>query len=197
MITYLDGILDEKQPGRVTVDVGGVGYAVSVPLSSFDRLPPQGERARVLVYHHITEGAQALFGFATEEEREMFTRLIAVSGIGPKSALSALSGLSARELKRALLDGDVKRLSSISGIGRKTAERIVVELRDKFSSGEALEAVAGEEVDSGDTRLRDAAAALISLGYKQEDARKMIRRLLGSLTPETGVEEIVRKALTG
>jgi len=195
MITFLDGKLEEKQPTRIVMNVGGVGYEVAVPLSSFDRLPPEGDACRVLIYHHITDVSQALFGFCTAEERKMFTLLLGVSGIGPKTAVSALSGLSVRELKTALIESDVKRISSISGIGKKTAERVIVELRDKFSSGEALEALAGADAAPGDHRLRDAALALISLGYKQEDARKMVGTL--DADPDLSVERLVRKALTG
>lgn len=195
MITFLDGKLEEKQPARVVMNVGGVGYQVAVPLSSFDRLPPAGDPCRILIYHHITDVSQALFGFCTEEERNMFTLLLGVSGIGPKIAISALSGLSVRELKAALVESDVKRISSISGIGKKTAERVIVELRDKFSSGEALEALAGAE--PGDHRLRDAALALISLGYKQADAQKMVKAYALKLDESTTVEDLVRMALTG
>ena len=195
MITFLEGTLEEKQPGRAVMNVGGVGYEVLVPLSSFDRLPPEGAKTRILIYHHITEVSQVLFGFATEEERRMFTLLLSVSGVGPKIAVSALSGLTVRELKTALIESDIKRLSSVSGIGKKTAERIVVELRDKFSTGEALETLSAPDETPGDHRLRDAALALISLGYKQDDARKMVKAL--KLEPSTSVEEIVRGALTG
>ena len=194
MITFLDGKLEEKQPTRVVMNVGGVGYEVLVPLSSFDRLPPEGDPCRILIYHHITDVSQALFGFCTDEEREMFTMLLGVSGIGPKTAVSALSGLSVRELKVALVESDVKRISSISGIGKKTAERVIVELRDKFSSGEAL---AGADAAPGDHRLRDAALALVSLGYKQADAQKMVKAYALKLEEGTTVEELVRMALTG
>lgn len=195
MITFLDGILEEKQPARAVLNVGGVGYEVSVPLSCFDRLPPEGEKARVLIYHHITDSSQALFGFSSDEERRMFTLLLGVSGIGPKIAVSALSGLSVRELKTALIEGDVKRISSISGIGKKTAERVIVELRDKFSQGDALEAAAGADAEPGDHRMRDAALALVSLGYKQDDARKMIKKVAGDAS--ASVEDLIRMALTG
>jgi Holliday junction DNA helicase RuvA len=196
MITFLEGILEEKQPGRAVINTGGVGYEVHVPLSSFDRLPPEGDKTRILIYHHITEISQVLFGFATADERRMFTLLLGVSGVGPKIAVSALSGLSVRELKTALIESDVKRLSSISGIGKKTAERIIVELRDKFSAGEALETLSGaDDQPVGDVRLRDAALALISLGYKQDDARKMVKAL--KIEASTSVEDIVRMALTG
>ncbi len=195
MITFLDGKLEEKQPTRVVMNVGGVGYEVLVPLSSFDRLPPEGDSCRILIYHHITDASQVLFGFCTDEERDLFKMLLGVSGIGPKTAVSALSGLSVRELKTALIESDVKRVSSISGIGKKTAERVIVELRDKFSAGDALEAMAGADEPSGDHRLRDAALALMSLGYKQADAQKMIKK--AGLDSNLSVEELVRKALTG
>jgi Holliday junction DNA helicase RuvA len=195
MITFLEGLLEEKQPGRAVLNVGGVGYEVHVPLSSFDRLPPEGSKTRILIYHHITDVSQVLFGFATGEERRMFTLLLGVSGVGPKIAVAALSGLSVRELKTALIESDVKRLSSISGIGKKTAERIIVELRDKFSAGEALETLAAPDEAPGDHRLRDAAMALIALGYKQDDARKMVKAI--KLEAATSVEDIVRMALTG
>lgn len=195
MITFLEGILEEKQPGRAVINVGGVGYDVHVPLSSFDRLPPEGAKTRILIYHHITDVSQVLFGFATGEERRMFTLLLGVSGVGPKIAVAALSGLSVRELKIALIESDVKRLSAISGIGKKTAERIIVELRDKFTAGEALETLAGPDELPGDHRLRDAAMALIALGYKQDDARKMVKAL--KLETSTSVEDLIRMALTG
>lgn len=195
MITFLDGILEEKQPARVVMNVGGVGYEVAVPLSSFDKLPSEGQPVRILIYHHITDVSQSLFGFATNEERRMFTLLLGVSGVGPKIAVGALSGLSVRELKTALIESDVKRISSISGIGKKTAERIIVELRDKFTAGETLEALAGAGAEPSDHRLRDAALALVSLGYKQDDARKMVGKL--DADPGLSVEQLVRKALTG
>jgi Holliday junction DNA helicase RuvA len=196
MITFLDGTLEEKQPGRVVINVGGVGYEVAVPLSSFDQLPAEGGQGRLLIYHHITDSSQALFGFSSDDERRMFSLLLGVSGIGPKIAVSALSGLSVRELKAALAQGDVKRISSISGIGKKTAERVVVELRDKFSGGEGLEALSGSDEPVGDTRLRDAALALVSLGYKQDDARKMIKKVTVAGSDDS-VEDLIRKALTG
>ena len=127
----LDGILETKDPTRAVVVCNGVGYEVHIPLSSFDRLPAAGAHCRVLTHHHVWADGQALYGFATEGERRMFRLLLDVSGIGPKTALSALSGLSSRDLTAAIVGGDVKRLSSISGIGKKTAERIVLELKDR------------------------------------------------------------------
>ena len=198
MITFLEGLLVEKQPTRAVINVGGVGYEVFISLSSYDRLPTENSPLRLLTYDLVREDLHALYGFATAEEREMFLRLLDVGGIGPKTAITALSGLSVRDIKAAIVGGDVKRLSSISGIGRKTAERMIVELRDKISQGEALEAVAGEPASSaGDARTRDAILALISLGHKQADAQKIVRELLPTLPAKATVEDIVRKALAG
>lgn len=195
MITFLAGRLVEKDPTRVVLDVQGVGYEVFIPLSSYDRLPAPGEAARLLTYDHVREDLHALYGFATDEERRLFLLLMGVSGIGPRLALTALSGLSVRDLKAAVAQGDVKRLSSVSGIGKKTAERMVVELRDKLTAGEALEAVAGAAAGEPDARLRDAILALVSLGYKQAEAQKRVRDVLSGVGPQTTVEDIVRRAL--
>ena len=196
MITFLEGKLDTKQLARIVVNVGGVGYEVSIPLSSYDRLPLEGEPCRILTIHHITETDQRLFGFCTEDEREMFTRLLSISGVGPKLAISALSGLSVSELKASLINGDIKRISSISGIGKKTAERIIVELRDKFSASEQFEAATASETIPEDHRLRDAAMALSALGHTADAAAKLVKATTQKLTQETTVEEIIRMALT-
>jgi len=197
MITFLNGILVEKQPTRIVVEVGGVGYEVLVPLSSYDRLPLRNENCKILTYDYVREDQRLLFGFVTEGERRMFILLMATSGIGPKLALSALSGLSVREIRAAVVEGDVKRLSSIQGVGRKMAERLVVELRDKISAGEALEALGGVEPTQEDVRARDAVLALVALGYKQETARKMIQQTLAAQEPPEDVEAIIRRALAG
>lgn len=198
MIAFLEGTIVEKQPTRVVLDVGGVGYEVFIPLSSYDRLPAKNETCRVLTYDHVREDAHLLFGFMTEAERRMFGMLLGTAGVGPKLALSALSSLSVRELKTAVVGGDVERLSSIPGVGRKTAERIVVDLRDKITAGEALEAAAGaEEPTARDIRQRDAVMALVALGYKQMVAGRMVSGVLqgGAEGEELTVEEIIKKAL--
>lgn len=197
MITFLEGIIDEKEPTHVVMNVGGVGYEVVISLNSFDRLPPPGESVRLLTYDHIREDEHRLFGFVTADERRVFTLLLGVSGIGPKIALSALSGMTVREIKVAIKDGDVKRLSSISGIGRKTAERMIIELRDKFSAGEMLASVTSGTPES-DIKLRDSILALVSLGYKRSEAQDLVLRVINQ--PQMGgltVEDIVRKALAG
>ena len=198
MISFLHGIMTEKQPTRVELDVGGVGYEVLIPLSSYDKLPGVGENCRLRICEQIREDAHVLFGFASEAERAMFKLLVAASGVGPKLALSALSGLSVRDLKQAIVEGDVPRLSSVSGIGKKVAERISVELRDKVGRSEALEALAGSAAAGpNDIKLRDAAMALIALGYKQNAARKMVEDAMrGRDIGGASVEEIIKMALT-
>jgi Holliday junction DNA helicase RuvA len=196
MITFLEGILVEKEPTRAVVNVHGVGYEVFISLNSYDRLPREESSFRILTWEYIREDAHLLYGFMTEDERQMFLRLMTVNGIGPKLAMTALSGLSVRDIKAAVVQGDIKRLSSISGIGKKTAERIIVELRDKLSQGESLEAVAGaDDLSEGGVRMRDAVLALISLGFKQADAQKLVQEVILALGPEAPVEEIIRKAL--
>lgn len=198
MITFLNGKIDEKHPTRVVLDVGGVGYEVLIPLSSYDRLPGAGESCRILTYDHVREDAHQLFGFMSEEERGLFVMLMGISGIGPKLALSALSGLSVTELTEAIASGDVKRLTMISGVGRKVAERIVVELKDKIGAGQELGALFGL-VDSGpeNRAARDAVMALIALGYQQSAARKMVQSVLQEDVCVVTVEDIVKKALGG
>lgn len=195
MITFLDGELIEKEPARLVLNVGGVGYELFIPLSSYDKLPPPGARCKILTWLCIREDAHTLYGFATDAERKFFLLLMSVSGIGPKTALGALSGMSVREMKSAIVSGDIKRISSISGIGKKTAERIIVELKDKISDGEALEAVAGDAQTPDDLRARDAILALIALGFKQADAQAVIRKILPSISADAKVEDIVRRAL--
>ena len=196
MIAFLQGILVEKEPAYVVMDVGGVGYEVFIPLSSYERLPAVNTACRILTYDHVREDAHSLYGFMTAEERRMFLLLINVSGIGPKLAMTALSGLSVRDLKAAVAQADVKRLSAVSGIGKKTAERIVLELKDKLSAGESMEAVTGGAAPTEENlRMRDAILALVSLGYKQADAQDLIRKV-ASATPDASLEELVRKALS-
>lgn len=194
MIAFLTGRISEKHPTRIVLDVGGVGYEVFIPLSSYDRLPATGDECTVLTHHHVREDAQILFGFTSGEERAMFRLLLGTTGVGPKLALSALSGLSVKELKAAIVTGDTACLSSISGIGRKVADRLIVELKDKISDGEAYEAVAGEE-DEGNTLSRDAVLALVALGYKQEQAGKMVMGAVKDGAGAGSVEDLVRRAL--
>lgn len=198
MIVFLDGVLEEKEPTRVVVNVNGVGYEASIPLSSYDRLPETGKRVRLLTVPVVREDAHLLFGFMTGEERETFLLLTSVNGIGPKLGLAVLGGLSVRDLKAAIAGGDVKRLSGISGIGKKTAERLILEMRDKLGKGELLESLTGGKTPGPrDSKLRDALRALISLGHKQADAQRMVMDMAADITPETTLEDILRKVLSG
>ncbi len=189
MIDYLHGTLAEAAPTRVVVDCGGVGYSVFIPLSSYDKLPGRGSAVKLLTYHHVNaqDGTQQLFGFATAEEREMFLLLIGVSGIGPKLACNILSSASLAGLRRAIAAGDTATLSSLRGIGKKTAERLVVELKDRVG----VEPPAAPH----DPRLSDAISALVSLGYKLADAQRAVLAVAGQLDAKTSVEELVRAAL--
>ena len=198
MIVFLEGILDRKEPHRAVMNVNGVGYEAAIALSTFDRLPAEGSRFRLVTLHVVREDAHLLYGFADEEERNAFLLVTAVNGIGPKLGLALLSGMPVRELKAAIVNGDIKRLSSVSGIGKKSAERIVLELRDKIGKGDAMEAIAGE-APSGpvNAKLRDALAALISLGHKQADAQQLIRAAMPKITEDMDVGDILRRILSG
>jgi Holliday junction DNA helicase RuvA len=195
MITFLHGTLVEKTPSVVTLDVHGVGYEVFISLGTYDRLPAMGSACRLLTYHHIREDAQILFGFIQAEEKRMFERLIGVNGIGPKLALSVLSGLTVGELSLAIAENNVKRISSVHGIGKKTAERIVMELRDKVDPLEALAGGSAGGDPAQSAMLRDALLALTSLGFPQDQARKMVQSAFDADTSVKDTETLLRKAL--
>ena len=197
MITFLRGKLTGILPTQVTVDVNGVGYEALIPLSSYEKLPTPGRDVHILTHLVVREDAHILYGFMTEEEREMFRLLINnVSGIGPKTALNVLSGMSATSFRGAVANGDVKALSKITGVGKKTAERIVVELKDKVGAAGAWEAMSARRALSPeDQKVNDAVLALIALGYKQIEAHDAVRAALQQVGPQAGVEELVRASL--
>jgi len=198
VIVFLDGVLVEKEPTHVVVNVNGIGYEAAIPLSSYDALAAVGKQVHLLTVLVVREDAHLLFGFMTEEERRIYLKLTTISGIGPKLALAVLSGLPVRELKTAVAGGDVKRLSSISGVGKKTAERIVLELRDKLGTGDLLESLSGSVLTSPqDAKLRDALLALHSLGYKPADAQRMVQAVSKDISPDLSLEEILRMVLSG
>lgn len=197
MITFLKGTLIEALPTQITVEVGGVGYDVLIPLSSFDRLPAPGNEVRVLTHLAIREDAHVLYGFMTAAERELFRLLInTVSGIGPKIALNVLSGMNVTALRGAVAAGDVKALSQISGVGKKTAERIVVELRDKIGAAGAWEASSEQRgLSADDQKLNDAVLALLALGFKQNEAHDGVRAAQAMLGATATIEQLVRACL--
>ncbi|MCL1910440.1 MAG: Holliday junction branch migration protein RuvA [Kiritimatiellaeota bacterium] len=194
MISFIKGIVCEKTPATVVIETAGIGYEFIIPLSTYDALPPAGGEVKLLAHEVIREDAHLLYGFATEAERDIFRLLQNVSGIGPKTAVGALGGMTVRELRTALAERDTKRLSKISGIGKKTAERIVVELSDKINP---LEAFTPEEKDSPlATIFRDAILALTQLGQPQDAVIKTVREISKSPNPPKTTEEVVKLALT-
>ena len=195
MIAFLRGRVLEKQPNKVIVDVQGVGYELHVPLSTYYDVGESGAEVSLRVHTHVREEALQLFGFLTMLAQQLFERLISTSGIGPKLAIAVLSGIEARELLSAVQRGDVARLTGVPGIGKKTAERIVLELKDRLS---ALAATAGTDattIDSPGERLRaDLLSALQNLGYHRPAAEKSVEITL-SATSDATFEQALRSAL--
>jgi Holliday junction DNA helicase RuvA len=197
MIAFLHGKLIDALPTQATIEVNGVGYDVLIPLSSYDKLPSPGQTVKILTHLVIREDAHVLYGFMTATEREVFRLLInTVSGIGPKIALNILSGISVTAFRGAVAGSDAKMLSQISGVGKKTAERIIIELKDKIGPAGALEAQSAHRALSADEqKVNDAVLALMALGYKPAEAHETIRATQALLGPTAGVEELVRAAL--
>jgi len=196
MIAFLKGILIEALPTQVVIDVNGVGYEVLIPLSSFEKLPQPGGELTLLTHLAIRDDAHILYGFSTETERDLFRQLIRhVTGIGPKIALNVLSGTTPASFRAAVSNGDVKALSGISGVGKKTAERIVVELKDKLGDPELGELNGVKSASIEDQKIADAVAALEALGSKPKDAQEAIRMAITMLGADKPVDELVRAAL--
>ena len=196
MIASLTGVLQYKSPTEILIDVHGVGYIVSIPLSTFEKLGDVGSPLSLLTYFHVREDALQLYGFFSDEERRLFKLLISVSGIGPKIAQSILSGMDVEELKSHLLNGNVTALTAIPGVGKKTAERLILELRDKVGKSimVAESTTVGERASAA---IRaEALQALTSLGYNLQIAEKSIRLVLketeGSII---SLEELIKRAL--
>jgi len=179
MITFLNGKLVSALPTQAIVDVSGVGYEVFIPLSSYDKLPAAGQSVRILTHLHVREDAHVLYGFMSAPERDLFRLLVNhVSGIGPKLALAVLSGMSVSNFKSAVVNSDVAALAKISGLGKKTAERIVLELKDKLGVAAAWEAASTAHAPTPEEEeANEAVLALIALGYKQIDAHKSVREM--------------------
>ena len=195
MIAFLRGRVLDKQPNRIIVDVSGVGYDVQIPLSTFYEVGEEGAEVTLRVYTHVREDALQLYGFITDLERQVFERLIGISGIGPKLAIAVLSGMDSREVISAIQRADVARLTGIPGIGKKTAERIVLELKDRLTQlaqPEVAELAAGA---SASDRLRDdLLSALQNLGYHRPQAEKAVDVTLKA-NPDTTFEHAVRASL--
>jgi Holliday junction DNA helicase RuvA len=196
MITFLDGKLTNALPTQAIVDVGGVGYEVFIPLSSYDKLPAVGQPIHILTHLAVREDAHLLYGFMSAAERDLFRLLVNnVSGIGPKLALAVLSGMSVTNFKAAVVNSDVASLARISGLGKKTAERIILELKDKLGVAAAWEAASATHAPTPEQeRTNEAVLALIALGYKQIDAHKAVRELQEHGEAKSA-EELVKLAL--
>lgn len=193
MIARLSGTISEKHPNRLIVDVNGVGYDVLVPLSTFYGLGDAGSGVTLRVHTHVREDAIALYGFATVLEQDLFERLIAINGIGPKLALAVLSGIDPAELVRAIRSQDVARLTRIPGVGKKTAERIGLELKDRLPQ---TAATAGEAVEGVDEVKADLLSALLNLGYNRAVGEKAVDAVLKK-TPRAEFETLLRDVLRG
>lgn len=197
MIAFLQGKLVEAHPTHILIDVQGVGYHVLIPVSSYDRLPAPGNVFKILTHLAVREDAHILYGFMSSAERELFLLLVqTVSGIGPKIALNVLSGMTPTMFRGAVANNDVKGLSRIPGLGKKTAERVIVELKDKIGKVGEWEAKSDERGASpAEEKLSDAVAALVALGYKQPDALKRIKAAEAVLGEEAELDRLVRAGL--
>lgn len=191
MIGRLTGILLEKNPPQVLVDVNGVGYEVEVPMSSFYNLPENGGKVTLLTQFVVREDAQLLYGFFTQKEREAFRQLVKISGIGAKSALGILSGLSVDDLAHAIASQDVALLVRIPGIGKKTAERLLLELRDKLPTGSAGVTLSGGP-SSPQTSGNDVLNALLALGYNEREALATIKQLPADVSVSDGIRQALK-----
>ena len=199
MIAYLSGILLEKQANTVIIDVNGVGYEVTIPLSTFYELGEEGSPVQLRIYTHVREDALQLFGFKTEREKQLYLKLISVNGIGAKSGITMLSGMNADEIIVAVRTDNLARLTSIPGVGKKTAERLVIELRDKLNDLSSSGAAQGNLPSASanvpvDEVYDDALSALLNLGYQRNAAEKALKNAVQDGT-EMSVQKLLRKSL--
>jgi Holliday junction DNA helicase RuvA len=196
MIAYLSGILFSKNPQSVIVDINGVGYQIFIPLSTFYRLPNETDAVNLHVYTHVRQDTLQLFGFQTEMEKQIFLLLISVSGIGPRVALNILSGMGFEELLSAIVSADSERISGIPGVGIKTSQRIILELKEKASKlAEGIEPVPEQRVEISNREMyEDALSALINLGYPSKAAKKAIETALHE-DQEMNIEALLKEAL--
>ncbi|MBA2378388.1 MAG: Holliday junction branch migration protein RuvA [Blastocatellia bacterium] len=197
MIAFLSGKLLEKQANSVILDVAGVGYDVTIPLSTFYELGEVGSDVQLRIYTHVREDAIQLFGFRTERERDIYLKLLSVQGVGAKSAITMLSGMNADEIVAAIRTNNLAKLTAIPGVGKKTAERLVVELRDKvaeLAAGDSSSARAANAASDADSDFDDALSALVNLGYQKHAAESALQKARENGT-EPGVQKLLRAAL--
>lgn len=190
MIAYIKGTLIHKTPGHVVVETGGVGYAAAVPVSSYARLGEVGATVALHVHTHLSDDALALYGFLAADEKDMFLKLIGISGIGPKLALNVLSGIAPGDLAEAVRSSDVARISLVPGIGKKTALRITLELQDKLEKKEKLLAA------KGSPEKEDLLSALLNMGFRRKEAERAVDQTIAANKPGTDFEKLLRYALS-
>ena len=195
LINSINGVLFSKSPSEAIIDIGGIRFKLHITLATYEVLPKKGDSVDILTHLHVKEDILNLYGFKDADEQELFFNLNLISGIGPRSAMNILSGTNPMEFKSRIIDGDVKSLTVIPGIGAKTAKRIIVELKEKFET-DVIDKNDLGLVDNGDNKIiKDAANALQSLGYKSNQVNKILKDLELSGELSGGLEEIIRKAL--
>jgi Holliday junction DNA helicase RuvA len=189
MIAYLKGTIIQKTPSQVVVDIGGVGYCAAIPLSTYFKLGEIGDPVELFIYTHLTDNALSLYGFMTKDERELFLKLIAISGIGPKLAMNVLSGIEAPDFVDAVKKSDVARIALVPGIGKKTALRITMELQDKIEKKEKLLAVRGSK------EKEDLVSSLLNLGFRRKEVERIVDETIRALGTEAEFEKLLRECL--
>lgn len=195
MIDFVSGKLVSKKPTEVVIDVGGIGYKCLIPTSTFEKLPSKGQPVAVLTHHYVREDAITLFGFLSDEERTVFNLMLAVSGVGPKLALAALSALRPSEIRDQIIAGDSAMLTRIPGVGRKTAERLILELRDRFEKSDLSDDAVVSSTGGNSSYRTDAMAALEALGLSRSAAEKAVITVLRKNPEINNAEDLIRLAL--
>lgn len=195
MYAYVSGALAEKKPTEAVIDAGGIGYRLLIPASSFEKLPAKGQPVTLVTTYVVRDDAHTLYGFATDAERTAFETMTAVSGVGPKLALAALSAMSPSELRDTVVGGDAAMLTRVPGIGKKTAERLIVELRDKFAAIDGLEPTGALGGDGSAEARADARAGLEALGLSRAEAERRLRKALRAHPGTRSAEDLIRLAL--
>lgn len=197
MFSYIKGSLEEVSGDRIVVEAGNIGYDIAIPLSAAERLPHTGSEIKVYTYLQVREDGLSLFGFLSRYDLEMFRQLIGVNGIGPKAALGILSSLSPDSLRMAIIAGDAKAIAKAPGVGVKTAQRIILDLKDKISPEDILEEVLAEpqdlEIGQEKEAVREAIEALVALGYSSSESAKAVKRV--EATPDMTAEEVLKASL--
>jgi Holliday junction DNA helicase RuvA len=189
MIAYLQGKLIHKSPNQVVIDTGGVGYCASIPLSTYFQLGEVNEPASLYIHTHLTDSALSLFGFATREEKDLFLKLISISGIGPKLSLNILSGIGPQELEEAVEKNDIARLALVPGIGKKTALRIALEMQSKLDKKEKVLAL------KGSPETEDLMSALTNLGFRKKEVETVVEAVMKQAPAGAGFEKLLRECL--